>query len=320
MEDMIRNIKDDVYDIRKGDDDHVDYNSECLYNVPGPRILHDDVLLPHFKELADAIQVSSDFGEVNIRNIELHPSALKILMPAMENNVTEIYMRLMTLPTMECYEIIAPTIRRNRTLERLRWRGNAIVSEKQADLLIETIIDNQSIKSVFLQRCFNQEGVNACRALVSLLTSGRSFRLLDFGTNPQIEILFMNGNELKDRGAGMIAQALVKNTNQLQLDIGRNSITNAGLERIRTALYDPSSLNAMESCNHTCWVAGIAGNDRYMTPQQRRHCKLYQLLSTRHAEGSNARHLNAELGEETDITKLVPRVLERVGLCSVDLC
>ena len=131
MEDMIRNIKDDVYDIRKGDDDHVDFNSECLYNVPGPRILHDDVLLPHFKELADAIQVSSDFGEVNIRNIELHPSALKILMPAMENNVTEIYMRLMTLPTMECYEIIAPTIRRNRTLERLRWRGNAIVSEKK---------------------------------------------------------------------------------------------------------------------------------------------------------------------------------------------
>ena len=131
MEDMIRNIKDDVYDIRKGDDDHVDYNSECLYNVPGPRILHDDVLLPHFKELADAIQVSSDFGEANICNIELCPSALKILMPAMENNVTEIYMRLMTLPTMECYEIIAPTIRRNRTLERLRWRGNAIVSEKK---------------------------------------------------------------------------------------------------------------------------------------------------------------------------------------------
>ena len=160
-----------------------------------------------------------------------------------------------------------------------------LIRKKNADLLIESIIDNQSIKSVFLQRCFNQEGVNACRALLSLLTSGRSFRLLDFNenglsgiedTNPQIEILYMNGNELKDRGAGMIAQALMKNTNLLQLDIGRNSITNTGLQRIRTALYDPSNLNAIQSCNHTCWVAGVAGNDRYMTPQQRRHCKLYQ--------------------------------------------
>ena len=66
----------------------------------------------------------------------------------------------------------------------------------------------------------------------------------------------------------------------------------------------------------------MEGNDAYeggnyhrMTPQHRRRRKLYKLLSARFLAGSNARLLNAELGEPGTI-ELVPRVLERIHQCS----
>ena len=123
----------------------------------------------------------------------------------------------------------------------------------------------------------------------------------------------------------MIAQALKQNTNLHCLFLDNNNITSTGFEKISTTIYDPSSLNAMGSCNHTCYINCLERNGDYeggngggVTPQQRRRRKLFKLLSTRHTEGSNACHLNAELGEGPFATKLVPRVLERIQQCSGD--
>ena len=59
-------------------------------------------------------------------NIELHPSALEILMPATENKVVETDMCAVVFPdtsAMECYEIIAQLIRRNHVLVQLTIDG-----------------------------------------------------------------------------------------------------------------------------------------------------------------------------------------------------
>ncbi|EJK58933.1 hypothetical protein THAOC_20904, partial [Thalassiosira oceanica] len=210
-------------------------------------------------------------------------------------------------------------IRHNHALKKLTWIDNRIPSDEQADLLIKSIIDNRAIKDIRLQNSFNQSDVNGCRALAALMTCGRPFDVLNFGgnglsgigevaaalaTNTQLEELWIHDNKLNDRDAELIAQALKQNTNLQRLDLDGNNITSAGFENIRTAIYDPSSLNAMESCNHTCWVDCVeendpnyvGGNEDGMTPEQRRRRKLYELLSARHEEGSNARHLNTELG------------------------
>ena len=129
-----------------------------------------------------------------------------------------------------------------------------------------------------MENCFHQNGVNGCRALASLLTSGRPFEELDFdrnglsgiddvaaalATNPQLETLYITDNKLNDRDAELIAQALKQNTNLHKLYLDENNITAAGFERIQTVIYDPSSLNAMEACNHTCWIDCMEGNDDY---------------------------------------------------------
>ena len=260
----------------------------------------------------------------------------------MEGKVTIIYIEsiIFSEDVAECYETIATSIRRNYSLEGLLLGGTAIPSYEQADLLIKSIKDNRSIKQVQMENRFNQNGVNGCRALASLLTCGRPIERLDFdrnglsgiddvtaalATNPQIRVLSMTENELNDRDAELIAQALKPNTNLQQLYLGENNITATGFEKIRTAIYDPSSLNAIEACNHTCYINCVELNDDFeggktsgFTPQQRRRRKLYKMLSAQHALGSNARHLNAELGEGAFVIKLVPRVLERIQQCSGD--
>ena len=136
-------------------------------------------------------------------------------------------------------------------------------------------------------------------------------------TNPKITILCLTGNVLIDSDAELIAQALKQNTNLRKLFINGNNFTLAGLDKIRATIYDTSSLKAMESCNHTCWV-NRAGNLDDILPHHRRNRKLYELLSERNAENSNVRHLDAEFEEEACIIKLVPSVLECIKRLSVD--
>ena len=332
-------IKDNVEDIRSSGGG----NCSCLDYYGQSRMLYDDALLPHFKELADAIQLSTGIRKIFIDNIELRPSALGILFPAMEGKATNIDMRRIRFPAEdvdECYEIIAASIRRNIKLEKFDWESIEFRSDEQADLFIESVMDNWAIKIVTLANCINRSDINGCRALASLMMCGRPLKIVDFrdnglsgiddvaaalATNPQLKELWIRDNEFNDGDAELIAEALKQNTNLQSLYMrGNNNITPTGFEKIRTAIYNPLSLNGVASCNHTCWVDCIRDNDQFvgnysgMTPQQRRRRKLYNFLSSRHAVGSNARHLNAELGEGAFVTKLVPRVLECIEQCSGD--
>ena len=335
MEQFPSLVKDNVERIRNGEED---YYGTCLDYYGEMTVLHDNVLLPHFKELADAMQLSSGIRNIAIENIELHPSALSILFPATEGKVTIIDIRDIAFPSadiMECYEIIAKSIRRNHKLGQLMWSSIEFPSNEQENLLIQSVIDNLAIKNVNLDNCFNQSEANGCGALTSLLTSGRPFGEIDFGenglsgidnvaaalaTNPQVEALSICDNELNDRDAELITEALKQNTNLQRLYLSSNNITPAGFEGIGAAIYDPSSLNAMASCNHTCWIDCVkddytGGFYKLLSPQYRRRRKLYKPLSTRHAEGSNDRHLNAELGGGPIGVKLVPRVLVCIHQC-----
>ncbi|EJK76031.1 hypothetical protein THAOC_02226, partial [Thalassiosira oceanica] len=182
VEGCLRYIKEKVEYIRSGDEG----DCNCLDYCDQMEVLHDDALLPHFKELADAIQLSDGIRRINIDNLELGPSSLGILCPAMEGKVKDVDMRRIRFPdpdAVECYEIIATSIRRNHSLERLTWSDNWIPSDELADLLIKSIIENRVIKRIWLENSFNQSGVNGCRALAALMTCGRPFDLLNFRGN-----------------------------------------------------------------------------------------------------------------------------------------
>ena len=107
LEGHLRHIKEEAQAIRTGGEGCYSWSGAghagicgCLDNEDGQTILHDDALLPHFRELADAIQVAGGTRTNCINNIELHPSALSILFPAMEGKVTDVDMRRIRFPPM----------------------------------------------------------------------------------------------------------------------------------------------------------------------------------------------------------------------------
>ena len=104
-----------------------------------------------------------------------------------------------------------------------------------------------------------------------------------------------------------------------------NDITNIGKEALSKAMYDPTSLNTVYDCNHTCqivldgfvrkdlpnWCRNAGG----WNPKTIRCMKMHYILSLRHRERSNVQHLNTEFkddDDEDDSLKLVPNVLEAV--------
>ncbi|EJK60562.1 hypothetical protein THAOC_19057, partial [Thalassiosira oceanica] len=110
MERFLRGIKEDVEDIRA---DAAGCSFDCLHNGGHPAMLHDDTLLPHFKEFSNAIQVATADVEIVIENIELHPKVLGILCPVMEGKAIDVWMENILFSAenvAECYEIIAASI------------------------------------------------------------------------------------------------------------------------------------------------------------------------------------------------------------------
>ena len=112
-----------------------------------------------------------------------------------------------------------------------------------------------------------------------------------------------------------------------------NEMTQKGFTALARAIYDPTSLNSVSECNHTCWIDGLhkylpddgyemcnnAASYQgapYRPVKQTRARKIYQLLSKRNKEGSNVQHLNLEFEDDDDegglALKIVPKVFEAV--------
>ena len=115
----------------------------------------------------------------------------------------------------------------------------------------------------------------------------------------------------------------MKHNNNLQyISLDGNNITDVGNHALSNAVYDPTSLNSLANCNHTCHIHGLNWSDDIpsnllgSTLNSNRARKMYHLLSARNKVEFNVNHLNLEFGDENEndeSLKLVPRVLESVN-------
>ena len=170
-------------------------------------------------------------------------------------------------------------------------------------------------------------------------TGGNRF-ISDFlATNPALEILKLFRNRLDDGDATMIAGALKINTKLRLLDIRENSIQTQGLNALKVALFDGTSLNSAADSNHTCYIERIDDHnnslvqtgvinfplyaDEYDNPDTQyaqkvcRQKKIYRLLSMRNRDCSNAHHLD-EVPVEI-MPEMLIAIQEYAGHCDVDV-
>ena len=235
----------------------------------------------------------------------------------------------------EGIEFAVQVIKTNPNMKYFFWDYN------QLESTVDAVISHPSIHRIRLENCLGGNTLGY-ESLCYLLASGKSFELIDLekkniqtrggtaipnyiASNPQVQSLYLSDNKLNDDDAILIADALKKNSNLFELILDKNDdITDIGHNVLTKVVYDPTSLNSMSDCNHTCCIEldegmdvpiGCNNSDTLKTTTiTRRRIKIYNLLSKRNKEGSNVKHLNAEFeigDEERDNSlKLVPNVLE----------
>ena len=318
-------------------------NGTCRENVYlgssfGPNdsvLLHDDALLPHWREFVNALQLyrsPHDSHSFGIFNMQLTSSVMDLLTPALKDKP----MKSFTLVNNEFanardgIKFAIEVIQGNPRLKQFGWANNPIENMADANRLVRAVIGHPTIDVVGLYNCFG-ENVGAYEILCSLFSSNKSFATIalqsnnirtggrteisDFlATNPPLKRLVLTNNCLNGADATLIARALKQNTNLRRLNLGQNDLTDVGHDALRNAIFDSTSLNTVADSNHRCNIFGFELdniNDDEEESKANRGRKIYSLLSLRNREGTNVRHLDSEFDDES--MKLVPKVLESVN-------
>jgi len=337
MEELIEDMKSLTHALRRGQCNHISLggheNGLLLDN-------DDDVLLPHWEELANALQLyqSTDVSKVfSIDAIQLTPSIMDLLEPALVGKLIECISfdnNELDDNVREGIEFAVKSIKSIRGLSEFNWSSNHISSQRDAQYLVDSVISHPSIDAIQFTDCFSGD-VCGYDILCQLLASGNYKQIIfnhnfrgtggrtevpDYiATNPPLNKLLLSGNELNDDNIVLIVRSLKHNTNLRHLRLEHNNITEVGKAALIKVVYDTTSLNSMADCNHTCCIDSISYGDMpnpnlsKESPKKRRARKIYHLLSERNKDLSNTQHLNSEFDdEEEDSLKLVPKVLECV--------
>jgi len=313
-------------------------------------VFHDDILLPHWNQLADALQLStySDAPiSIEISHVELDPQVLDLL----ESALTTKSFSHLTLDGNEFHghtgiEFAINVIKNSWNLKIFRWRNNSVNCITSGIKLANTILNHSSLYAIQIDRFFDggtEDDVNGYHMLSRLLsvsewentvngelysdliaftdnnvrTLGRTC-ISDFiAANLPLGSLNLSNNYLNDIDADLIAESLRVNTKLKSINLGGNHITSVGIDALKRAIFNTSSLKTIDvDSNHMCSIKGIGIepsliNNLSNGKTVNRDRKIYSLLSTRCHEGSNASHLDKEFGE--DGLKYAPKVLSFIS-------
>ena len=341
---FVNNIKEYTCQLRSGECTDI---SLRFGNVSDDTLLqHHDILLPRWRELANALHLyhsPNPLDFFSVHNIQLTSSVIDLLSPALYGNKIE----KLTLNNNDFVYVsdgikfAVEVIKNNPNMKQFFWDYNQLESIENARSVLDAVINHPSIERIRLESCFDGE-IIGYDVLCYLLASGKSFQHIDFegneietgggsaipdyiASNSPLKHLFLSDNKLDDSDAILIARALKHNTNLERLHLDKNNFTDIGKEALCKAVYDPTSLNAVSDCNHSCAISDFS-KDLVLSNTGRdvRGKKIYLLLSERNGRlidetetvtrASNVQHLNSEFdgeNEENDSSlKLVPRVLE----------
>ena len=352
MECLLRQLKGGTIVLRSGkhniQQQHIELSGGFEDEDDETILLHDDLLLPHWMEIANALQLyhnSSRLLNLSICNLQLLSLVIDLLAQALKGKTILKSFGLdrnefvnehsYFVNTRKGIDFAVDIIGDNPKLERFYWLNNDIDRMEDARYLVDAIISHPRVQHIRLDNCFGDD-INGYDAFRCLFTCGKSFshialegneirtggstEISDYlATNPPLKKLYLAGNHLDDDDAILIARALKRNYSLQHLHLGDNDLTEEGENALSNALYDSTSLNSMVDCNHSCKISGIAipvnvsVNHPGITPKCNRAFKIYHLLALRNREGSNVEHLNLEFGNDDDESlALVPNVLASV--------
>ena len=335
---VIGTIQESTEYLRSNDGDEVEVGGYLQSSA----IFADNVLNPHWDQLANTMQLNESITALTLQNVQLDQHTLRIIeTSARHKGITKLLLDCNEFLGGEGVQFAIDVLKSNRTVEYFCWEDNSFHSTEDACKLVDVILDHPSICRLEIKGSLNED-ISPLRRLFgrmgtdTLLKVNLSFNSIntngdrcipDFlATNPPLEWLNLEGNQLTDDDALHIAQALQPNTNLRYLDLEDNELTLNGkrdfhrqaiwgVGRSVTSELKPihEALNAVSEANHTCEIRGISRsskqfmNDNDEPAKQNRREKLFSLLLYRYREGCTISQLESEFSE--DCMGLVPHVI-----------
>jgi len=294
-------------------------------------LLYDNILLPHWKELIDALvqyqkfDHREDYGIEGfvLRNIDLQQEVLDMLAPALQT----LDMKKLVLGRIIGSDVLSfaeGIIKGNPHLEKIAWYNNRIESVDDMQRLCNSIKNkaSTSLNAIDLDSSFDGNNSEMMQIVLDASLLLERLELSDNGigpvgaqlianflaSNPPLRELDIDDNDLSDNDATLFANVLQSNTNLEQLYLnGNTDITTVGRQALLDSVFNVSSLNSCVASNHKCCLYGldpdISTINERIAPSANRSDKIFTLLS---ATDNGFFNMNC-LGDVS--YKLIPRVL-----------
>ena len=227
------------------------------------------------------------------------------------------------------------------------YARNPVDSSKDCQRLVDAILSHPNISSCDFESLLRGER-NGHDYLVDLLrkegmggitfdncgvnTGGQSTLFDIIKLHPNLVRLSLDKNKLNDKDAIHIADALRYNRTLEKLSLNENEFTSLGEDVMMKVICDDSSLNAAAGSNHVCVIKGLNFSSKasYVwgqyndsarcgdknVPKQNRARKIFGLLKERNKKGSNAHHMETEMGGG-DTLRVVPLALAAIQVYGV---
>ena len=323
---LVRTIRDETRYMRR---DGWDGRIKLIAPTDGERVIpHDDILLPQWKEFADAL---SDYSHFTVRSrldyvhtsLDIHDIMLpKEVLDLLDEALSCSYFKSISLGFnvggRDIIQFATHVVKENSDLDELSLRVNPIEYEHDFNELLNAISGHDSLEDLQLPMSCRELGYNSLTAVFSRckqlrdvdlssnnITTGGSLFLNNFlETNKSLERLQLQSNNLDDVDAKSIARALKKNKTLRILELENNHITEDGKDALLKAVFNSLTLNTIADSNHSCrilcdsdWIAKFNSSTAYGDRRRKfnRREKLCHILSTRNMESSNVLQMGDDL-------------------------
>ena len=327
-EEFISKLKEYTNKLRRGEPlEEVD-----LFTID--HMLHDDILLPHWKEFADALEQYQKFNHredygikrFRIDDVQLQQEVLNMISPALQTLQIKKIAFGGNIGS-DVIPFISNIIQHNPYIENVGWR-NQIESVDDMRHLCNSIKNRDSnvLKFLGLYSAFDGNNSNMMKIMLEASHHLKKLSLYCIGigsesahlianflaSNPSLDYLDLRGNNLSDADMPLLANALQSNTILRQIDlVDNNDIGAAGTRVLLQSVFDVSSLNSCAASNRVCIVRGLNPNISYANiysnfTMKNRAMKIFTMLSATDNGFFN-------IGFLGDVPyKLIPRLLRLV--------
>ena len=269
-------------------------------------LLHDNILLPHWKEFADALVQYQKFAHrenhgierLYIWNVELDREVLDMLTPILSTTIVKKISFGGYDFGSEIVSFVANILKVNPCIQGFGLFNNQIDSVDDMRRFCKSFTDGNVIRQAIFEHSFDgnslgmmQTVLDASHQLEKLFlnnngigTVGSNLIANFLTSNPPLKRLHLKNNDLNDTDAALLANALKSNTSLERIDLDdNNDITAIGRQALIESVFTVSSLNACVASNHTCQIYGlnpdISGINNYTQSSANRKKKIFTMLS-----------------------------------------